>query len=203
MWQPRLEAGQPMPTTIEEWYRLATSPLYQDSGIQGHLPYLRQLVEWQRSQGIAPVVVELGTGGMDQSTIAWIAGGVKYYEGYDLNVPNSLDTIARLAQSNGVGFSFHNDDTANAPVLPSTILFIDSLHNLETVEIELARFAPLCSGLIVFHDVCAFGRVGQSSGPNTGINLAIAEFLFNNTEWSVVDYRQNDNGLLTLQRKVE
>lgn len=198
-WTPRphpIASYAPPETPGEFLEHAANLEIYGDSGICRHLPYLSGLVQ------PGDRVVELGMGGGDQSTVAWIAGRPKSLDSYDVNEPPSLAVIGGLAKYNGIDFRFHHGSTADMEIVESDILFIDTLHDCATVEIELARFAPLCRRQIVFHDVVAFGRVGQFSPANTGINLAIAEFLFQHPEWRVERYSTEDNGLLTLRRDV-
>lgn len=195
-WKPRLAPGQEMPSTLEGFYDLAVSPIYADSGIQKHLSYLRRIAADKD-------IVELGMGGGDQSTLAWLAGGCDGLTCYDVNEPPSLATINRLATEAGVMFAFIQGKTSDSVVTPSQILMVDTLHDADTVAVELERFAPVCSERIILHDVVAFGRAGQFAGPdrsNQGISLAIAEFLYRHTEWRVDRFVDYDNGLLTLIR---
>jgi cephalosporin hydroxylase len=145
-------------------------------------------------------VVELGTGGGDQSTLALLIGNPKSLDCFDISPPGSLPTIERLADESGVAFEFHCEDTTKAEGIQSDLLLVDSLHTAAQVEAELAIFAPLCSKRIVFHDVISFGDHGQTDKPDQGINLAIARFLYKHPEWSVERYSEEDNGLLTLRR---
>lgn len=181
------------PVTLDDYFDLASYPeVYGDSGICTHLPYLRSIVGGKR-------VVELGTGGGDQSSIAFLAGRPSSLSCHDVNVPGNLSLLSELAAANGIEFRFEQRATSTAEVTPCDVLFVDTLHDADTVEVELSRFAPATSELIVFHDVVAFGRTGQwRVGEDQGINLAIAEFLFRHPEWQVVRFDEVDNGLLTL-----
>lgn len=191
----RTKPAATMPITLADYYALAADvDVYGDSGICRHLPYFRSIVQ------PGDHVVELGTGGGDQSTIAWLAARPASLNCVDVNEPANVGLVTHLARAANVEFCFHQGSTAVVGPLSSDILFVDTLHDLATVEIELKRFAPLCRRQIVFHDVVAFGRVGQFSPANTGINLAIAEFLFEHPEWRVERYSTEDNGLLTLRR---
>lgn len=194
-WKPRLGILQTMPLDAEEWYALAKSDVYANSGIQGHLDTLRRLVN------PGDVVVELGVGGGDQSTLAWLYAIPLVLHCCDTACPPIVEVIAELAAEQGTRFHFHCGSTTEIDPIESDILFVDTTHNAETVEIELARFAPLCKAKIVFHDVCSFGRQGQCGRPNNGINLAIAEFLFEHPEWVVESFYKHDNGLLVLRRE--
>ena len=193
----RSKPGFPDPQTLHEYYERASDlSVYGDSGICRHLPYFRFI-----RHGFRPVIVELGTGGGDQSTIAWLAGGPAALHCYDLNIPAEIDALTRLAQENDIEFVFHQGNTRTVePVIYGDFLFVDSLHDAPTVEAELARFVGPNTRVILFHDIVSFGRVGQSSGPNQGINLAIADFLFTHPEWRVAHYTTEDNGLLVLCR---
>jgi hypothetical protein len=64
-WTPR---GEVIPQTIDEMYEIASNlEIYGDSGICRHLPYLKSMPTE------SDTVLELGTGGADQSTVAWLA----------------------------------------------------------------------------------------------------------------------------------
>lgn len=173
----------------------ADPAIYGDSGICAHLPYLRGLAAGK-------CVTELGTGGADQSTVAWLAGGCASLCCFDLNDPGTqLMRLMSMAAREGAVVRFERADTTQAlNPGPCDILFVDTLHDAKTVEAELALFARSTRERIVFHDVTSFGRAGQFAGADQGINLAIAEFLYTHLHWSVERYCADDNGLLTLVR---
>jgi predicted O-methyltransferase YrrM len=181
------------PGDLNDYFDLAAYPeVYGDSGICAHLPYLRSIAGGRR-------VVELGTGGGDQSSIAFLAGHPVSLTCHDVNVPGNLPLLQSMAAEYGIEFRFVAGATSTAEVTPCDVLFVDTLHDADTVEVELARFAPTTSELIVFHDVVTFGRTGQwRVGEDQGINLAIADFLFRHPEWQTVRFDEQDNGLLTL-----
>lgn len=199
-WMPRLAPGQEVPKMLAEWYELACSPVYADSGICRHLSYFRSLVDAAEWGVDRAAVVELGMGGGDQSTLAWLSGDIGSLDCYDVNEPPSLLTIKNLAAANGIPFHFHHGSTADLVPMDSDVCFIDSAHNAATVDIELRRFAPLCRKYLAFHDVCSYGEKGQCDEPDQGINLPIARFLYRNPCWRVHFYSEEDNGLLVLRR---
>lgn len=190
-WTPR---GGSTPSRLSEYFELACSPIYADSGINYHLPKIRQYAI------NADHIVELGIGGGDQGTVALLNGQPHTLDSYDVNEPGSLTLIRSLAESKGINFTFHQGRTQDAVPVESDLLFIDTLHTADTVRVELDKFAPLCSKWIIAHDVVTFGSNGQCEESNQGINLAYAEFLYRNPEWRVVYFSDKDNGLLVLEK---
>jgi hypothetical protein len=175
-------------------YHQVLSPLYADSGIQGHLEYLNSLVRF------GDTVVELGTGGADQSTVAFLAAYPDTLFCIDLVEAPLMTHLRAIAEREGITLAFRNCRTIDVPVFPHDILFVDSLHSAQTAREELSHWAPLTKRLIVAHDLISFGRHGQAGLPDDGISLAFAEFLFRNRDWRVTDFRETDNGLLTLRK---
>lgn len=181
------------------WQHISDRSLYGDSGICRHMPILRMLAESIPDC----TIVELGIGGGDQSTIAWLAAKPKYLYCIDVNRPDTIPAIKQLAASNHINFTFHQGTTAVCPLYDEfDILFVDTWHDAATVKTELALYAPLATKYLVFHDVVAFGWTGQGHEQDTnGILLPIADFLMRHPEWRVSQFSQEDNGLLILQRE--
>ena len=196
-WTPRLAPGEKPPVMLEQWYDLACSDLYLDSGICRHLPYIRSVIK------STDRVVELGVGGSDQGSLALLSACPKRMDSYDVVVPAALPTIKALAQSHHIDYRFHHEDTTKATPLEHDVLFVDSWHSSEIVDAEIERWTPLTRRLIIAHDVVTFGRNGQGGAPNTGITLSFGDFLFRHPEWRVVNFREIDNGLLTLEHQGE
>ena len=190
-WTPR---GNGVPTDLEAWYQRALDPVYADSGIQRHLPTLREYAE------SVDHIVELGIGGGDQGTLALLATKPATLDSYDINEPASLPTLRKLADQNNIEFTFHQGDTGKAQPIASELLFVDTWHAAPVVAKELELFAPLCARYIIAHDVVTFGHHGQGGESDTGIVLAFGDFLMRNPEWRVVRMDEYDNGLLILAR---
>ncbi len=192
------------PVDIDRYWQYASSPdIYSDSGINAHLPTLRSMAESIPNCRI----LELGIGGGDQSTVAWLAAKPQFLMCVDVNEPDTLAYLKTLAARCGVCFRFEQCDTRSVGVSLLSmfdILFIDTLHDAATVKIELERFAPLAQRYIAFHDTVSFGWNGQSQEPGVGgILLPIADFLIHHPEWSVIFHSDEDNGLLILQREAK
>lgn len=189
-WLPLGEIKPPL--TIDDLYEVVTGPAYAHSGAQRHLEYLRSIAGGEN-------VVELGMGGGDQSTCAFLAGRPKSLTSYDVNTPASYDTLMRLARLADVPFELIVGDTAESePRHDASVLFVDSTHTAEGVTTELARFVTPSVRTIVLHDTAFYGTVGQDGGE--GINAAINAFLAAHPEWKKVREVDYDNGLTTLSR---
>ena len=191
-WRPR---GGTVPSELEAYYELALSPVYADTGIQAHLPTIRKYAE------NVDRIIELGVGGGDQGTAALLAAKPMSLDSYDVSAPGSLPILNVYAQENNVKFTFHLGRTQDSEPVDADLIMVDSYHDAATVDAELAKFMSHVTTYAIFHDVCSFGRAGQGGAPNTGINLAIADYLFRHPEWRVKEFSEADNGLLVLEHE--
>jgi hypothetical protein len=157
------------------------------------------------------------------STWAFMAAKPKSLNSFDLdhfsNYGVSADTLYEAAKDSGVEFVFHQENVLTTNNLKDTdLLFIDTLHSYKQLKMELYLHASKVKKYIIFHDVVSFGESDEGEVPysddwpedlkkyystlkdNTGINLAIAEFLTANPEWRIADMYTNNNGLLVIRR---
>lgn len=195
--------------SIDEAYAIAADRTkYGHSGICAHLPRIVQLVREAATNTGACRVVELGIGGGDQSTIAWLYALKNFGEKgelhcYDLNAPGTLPELQRLAAAQGTKFTFNQGSTISAKARTCDILFVDTLHTKEQVIKELRLFAPKTAKYIAFHDTEAFRRHGQflhESAQNSGVLDAVEEFVTQNNNWTLKTHYLDDNGFLILAK---
>lgn len=113
-----------------------------------------------------------------------------------------------------VDFNFTLADTTELePIEPTELLFIDTFHHKECLEIELAQHGDKASKFIILHDTQTFGECGQADDSclffrrkttneaGTGLNYAIRPFLQKNPHWRLREFRANNNGLTVLERQ--
>ena len=175
---------------IEELFRRAAE---QPSDICGHVGRMRALAEQCRH------VTEFGvrTG---VSTAAWIAARPKILVCYDIQRCAEVDALEKAAVAAGVKFSFHKQDVLHATIDSTDLLFIDTLHTYDQLRQELARHADRARRYVVLHDTETFAETGEVPGTR-GLWPAVAEFLADHSEWTVLERWTHNNGLTVLTRR--
>lgn len=175
------------------------------SDINEHMPTLRRLAsECQH-------VTEMGMrGGL--STLALLAAQPKTLVSWDINPQAVMSPQAAtlLALAGKTSFQPRCGNTLEiAPIEPTDMLFIDTLHTFEQLKAELWRhvfpdhFTGKClcrvKKYIVFHDTSTFGYTGED-GKFPGLLTAIEWFQREAMPiWGVVEKYENNNGLLVLR----
>lgn len=112
-----------------------------------------------------------------------------------------------------VDFDFWRVDTTKIDPIPETeLLFIDTFHHRDCLEIELKKHGNQASKWLILHDTETFGECGQADSsclffdkpttnePGTGLMYAIRPFLAQNPHWKVHQHFRNNNGLTILKR---
>ena len=148
------------------------------------------------------------------STWAFVAAKPKTLRSYDIMHPDehmgdaidnlSLADVKEVCEALGIDFKFYLADVLAVEIEPTELLFIDTEHNFYQLRQELATHASKVSKYIIFHDVVTWGYVGEMYGrPNLiipGLLPAIDEFLKANDSWKIVEYFENNNGLMVIER---
>jgi hypothetical protein len=170
---------------LEDLYHLRlTTP----GNIHEHLPTLRAF-----SRG---VVVEIGTNEA-VSTTALLAGQPDSLTTWDLNPSPSAEDLRQHAGR--TAYDVRQGDSRYIDIGRCDVLFIDSLHTREQLDIELRRHAPNVTESILMHDTTIFGERGEDGGQ--GLLVAIREFLSDFPEWRQIAHWPNCNGLTLLRRR--
>ena len=179
--------------TIQERYEWAC----KDPDIGVLVPVLRKYGE--QCQHITEFGVRDGV-----STSAWLAAPFpqhamsKKIVCYDIGRYPSVDEIANLASGAGIDFEFYHQNTAEAVIEPTDLLFIDTVHNANQLNCELSNHRQV-SKIIIMHDTHTYGVDGE--GPDTpGLWQAIIKFLDIEPRWRILEVRPESNGLTVLQR---
>jgi hypothetical protein len=185
---------------IEQIYRQACAV---PSDIHEHLPVLRELASKCKH------VTEFGMRWATGSTVAFLAAQPETLISWDID-PSSVVSpqVQVLLQARGkTAFQPRCGDTLKiAPIEPTDLLFIDTLHKGRQLLDELYRHVnPRLSPMpvrkyLVFHDTWTFGYKDEV-GEGPGLRPAIREFQLHYAfpHWQLIEDRQNNNGLAVLR----
>lgn len=165
-----------------------------------HLPRLRELAAECED------VVEIGCW-YGVSTTALLCG-ILDGKGEQLTVidinEHFLDSVeAKLCPHVPEGYEFTTIHKSSLDVDLSDgpdMIFIDSLHTYDHLKKELALHGDTARRYLVFHDTVTYGEVSED-GSTPGLMAAINEFMENSGKWKILEHRQNNNGLLVLERR--
>lgn len=183
--------------TLDEAYRAALEP----SDINEHIELLRKLASE------CDHVTEFGMRG-GNSTAAFLAAQPDTLISWDINpyAVVSQRTADLLSVAGHTAFQPRVGDTLKiAPIEPTDMLFIDTLHTAKQLKAELERHVdPITRPVrkyLVFHDTATFGTVGED-GSEPGLRAAIRYFqrCHSFPLWELIEDRQNCNGLVVLRR---
>ena len=132
------------------------------------------------------------------STLAFLRAVPERLISYDLNRSPEVDQLEELARLQNINFTFRQEDTRCAEIEPTDLLFIDTFHEREHIEAELATSGGKVSRYLIFHDTETFGEHGEGGGE--GIWPAIAAFLRREPSWCLLYHRPENHGLTVLYR---
>lgn len=176
-------------TSLQEKY-LDSLKKYSDT--QEHLYVLREYAS--KVNYITEFGVRTGV-----STCALLSSHPKKMISYDILKQPEVDELISLSKKENVDFNYILNDVLLVDIDPTDLLFIDTIHNYEQTKEELRLHANKVSKYIIFHDTVRYGIKGHEEG-KVGIMLAIEEFIKSNNDWKIVDFRDNYNGLLILEK---
>lgn len=138
----------------------------------------------------------------------------------DDNIKDLLDTIQSLPESHRVqvGYEWKSDLELDFGEGTFDLTFIDTWHVYGQLKRELAKFSLITKKYIIMHDTTVDAVEGESircysdtkkQSHETGIPEeeirkglwpAVEEFLAENSEWTLEERYQNNNGLTILKR---
>lgn len=123
------------------------------------------------------------------STSALLASGAKTVRSYDVVRQPEVNLLEEAARIAGVDFRFILEDSRDAIIEPTDLLFVDTDHTYDQVDQELARHKDKVARFLVFHDIVSY----------PGIIPAIT--LHCSDEWRVLEWLEYQHGLAVLERK--
>lgn len=133
------------------------------------------------------------------STSAWLMARPRSLVCYDISRYPSVDDIEKLCIQGGINFRFCKENSAEAVIDVTDLLFIDTVHNAMQLTFELANTHKQVRKYIIMHDTETYGDVGE--GEAEGLNVALDNFLKFNRDWRLRAKHPNNNGLTILQRR--
>ena len=164
----------------------------RDTDIHEHLELIAQLASECKHS------TELGVG-YAQSTRAFLRYDNEHHA-YEFRPYDVVLEYFKNARESGRNVTLHVADTRQVEIAPTDIMLVDSLHQYEQVQTELALHADKVSKYILFHDTTTFAINGEFGGK--GIWPAVQEFIDSHPEWQMIERRTNNNGLTVLKRVV-
>lgn len=172
--------------TIEKRYEeLCETP----SDIYEHLPTLRRYAKE------CDIIVELGVRAI-VSTWAFLAAKPKQLISVDIQHPEEyggdLWEVMDMAEDAGIDFNFVLKSSLDIVLPDHDLLFIDTLHTYLQLSTELEKHHSMTRKYIIMHDTNLLG--------DTGMKLAVSEFLVKHPEWVIAEQFENNNGLMVLKR---
>jgi hypothetical protein len=189
-------------TTIAQGTRLITELLQQwsanhtDDGlndIKDYAPLFRRLA--LECKHITEFGVRNGI-----STGAFLSGKPEKHICYDIDKRPNMDMLEYVAQLIGIDFHFKQQDTTQARIESTDLLFVDACHRYSHVSKELKN-APFVKKYIVFHDTVQCWQWEEGNPVKVeGIGRAIQELLATN-EWFISSNYTKGSGLMVLARK--
>lgn len=179
--------------TLEEIYKERCEQ--ENSNINEHLPILKKYAEECYH------VTEMGTE-YGRSLFAFMIAKPKRLISYDA-IPieqygMNRNYLKKLASENGTEYDFIEANTLELEIEQTDLLFIDTYHTYKQLKTELNLHANKSKKYIILHDTVTYGDKGEDG--NEGMNLAIDNFLNENSQWKIKESLTNNNGLLILEK---
>lgn len=110
------------------------------------------------------------------------------------------DQLIQLAASYNVELEIITSKTSDVEIEETDLLFIDTEHTYECLSTELKLHANKVNKYIILHDTTTYGGIGEFGG--RGLMDAVTEFLGENSQWTIHEQFENNNGLLVLKRTI-
>jgi hypothetical protein len=156
------------------------------SDIREHLETLRRLAAECRH------VTEFGTRA-GVSTTALLMAQPDELHAYDIVWDEQIATLTKAAER--TRFHFHQENTLQAVIEPTEMLFIDTVHTGTQVYAELTRHAHKVSRYLAFHDTVSCGERDPYVPSEPGLLWGIDKYMTDHPEWRLKVHYPNNNGL--------
>jgi hypothetical protein len=157
-------------------------------------------------------ITEMGVRGI-MSTWAFLASSPKKLISYDIENPTKfggdINSVYETAKQYGIDFQFIQANVRDITIEQTDLLFLDTWHVYEQLQIELKLHSPKANKYIILHDTTTYEIYGESpyydvhgkQVQHKGLWPAIEEFLKDNSSWVLHERFVNNNGLTILKRK--
>lgn len=207
--------GAPATQSKKRLKKVYQAKCREPSDIWEHLPRLQKLAKESAT------VTEIGIRGM-VSSWAILQGleenpsSSRSYIGIDIALPpqDSLNLALELAEASGISFQFWHASDMTIDILPTELLFIDSLHTYAHLTYELEKFSSKVNKYIALHDTSGPWGEHDDSEYNgnyseypayidrtkRGLWPAVEDFLARHPEWILSERYFNNNGFTILKR---
>lgn len=180
---------------------MTINPLYTEymqfcniqSDINEHMPLIYELACKCTN------TTEFGIG-YGRSTRAFIAALLKTngsHISYDLKILEGVPELFDRAERANLDAIYLQENTLHIEIEPTDMLLVDSHHTYKQVKEELELHGDKVAKYILFHDIVLFGDEGQDMG-SLGIRPAIDDWMNDHPEWTIIEERLNNNGMLLL-----
>lgn len=174
---------------LDELYQLA---LTQTEDIDQHMPVLAQYA--QGCDHITEFGVRAGC-----STAALLLGRPFVLISYDIMPFEHERQYREVAEAYDIIFEFRRRDSCAAPIDPTDMLFIDTIHTYAQLDRELQMHAGRVHRFIAMHDT--YSVPSESSPENNGAEMWVAiRKLLAGGEWRVHYDCEQQHGLTILAR---
>jgi len=180
---------------LEILYRIARDT---PSDINEHVPALRRLAE--QCEHVTEFGVRYGV-----STTALLAGSIygKLQRLISCDIAGIISyNVGDMVKEFSEILWFIKRSSCNKPILPTDMLFVDTLHTRWQLHRELFLHYKNVRRWIVLHDTTLFGTNGErrrgQSERSEGLLPAIRDFLRENPHWFISEHYPNNSGLTIL-----
>ena len=175
----------------------------EESDINEHLPTLKKYAN--ECSHVTEMGVRSGV-----STWAFLASTCDKLICYDILNCNNIKEMFEDDDR----YIFIQSDVLDIDILPTDLLFIDTLHTYLQLSSELEKHSRSVEKYIILHDTVSFGNhdehvYGHASelikdkiSNEKGLNMAIENFLKKDDglNWILYEHHTNNNGLTILKR---
>lgn len=160
------------------------------SDVNGHIDLLRRYASG------CEVVCEFGVEDCT-TTAAFLKARPRELHSYDIKRHENVSRIEKIAEREGVSFTFHEASTLDVEIPECDMLYVDDLHTYTHVKAELEKHAGRVRKYMAFHDTECCDEFSEDR-TKPGIWDAIAEFLRAHSEWRLIYHTEDFAGLAIL-----
>lgn len=145
-------------------------------------------------------ITQFGIRDGDNSVTLMLAD--KKYRAYDNNIKQSATELFSLAKAARYNATAIQADHLSGKIEDTDLLFIDTQHQYDQMKAELESHANSVKKYIVIYGTSKYGIIGESVDGtlHRGIMPAIYEFLSDNLNWNIKEYKTSNCGLTVIEK---